>query len=50
MNQLFVSGVRVIGASASASVFPMNIQDWFPLGQTGLIRELREYFMVSVGP
>ena len=26
-----------IGASASASVFPMNIQDWFPLGLTGLI-------------
>ena len=26
-----------IGASASASVFPINIQDWFPLGWTGLI-------------
>ena len=26
-----------IGASASASVFPMNIQSWFPLGLTGLI-------------
>ena len=26
-----------IGASASASVLPMNIQDWFPLGLTGLI-------------
>ena len=31
------SGGRSIGASASASVLPMNIQDWFPLGLTGLI-------------
>ena len=31
------SGGQSIGASASASVFPMNIQDWFPLGFTGLI-------------
>ena len=28
---------RVIGASASASVLPMNVQGWFPLGLTGLI-------------
>ena len=28
---------KIIGASASASVFPMNIQDWFLLGLTGLI-------------
>ena len=28
---------KVLGVSASASVFPMNIQDWFPLGLTGLI-------------
>ena len=28
---------KVLGPSASASVFPMNIQDWFPLGLTGLI-------------
>ena len=34
---LFASGGQRIGASASASVFPMNIQDWFPLGLTGLI-------------
>ena len=33
----FVSGRQRIGVSASASVFPMNIQDWFPLGLTGLI-------------
>ena len=30
MSQLFASGGRNIGVSASASVFPMNIQDWFP--------------------
>ena len=37
MNQLFVSGGQNIGASASASVLPMNIQDWFPLGRSSLI-------------
>ena len=37
MSQLFASGGQSIGASASASVLPMNIQDWFPLGLTGLI-------------
>ena len=31
------SGGQSIGASASASVLPMNIQDWFPLGWTGWI-------------
>ena len=36
MNQFFTSGGQIIGASASASVLPMNIQDWFPLGLTGL--------------
>ena len=36
-NQFFASGVQSIGVSASASVLPMNIQDWFPLGLTGLI-------------
>ena len=35
--QLFTSGGQSIGASASATVLPMNIQDWFPLGLTGLI-------------
>ena len=34
-NQFFASGGQSIGASAS--VLPMNIQDWFPLGLTGLI-------------
>ena len=37
MSQFFSSGGWSIGASASASVLPMNIQDWFPLGLTGLI-------------
>ena len=37
MNQLYASDAQSIGASASASVLPMNIQDWFPLGLTGLI-------------
>ena len=37
MNQFFVSGGQSIGASASESVLPMNIQEWFPLGLTGLI-------------
>ena len=36
-SQFFTSGGRSIGASALASVLPMNIQDWFPLGLTGLI-------------
>ena len=35
MSQLFTSGGQSIGASTS--VLPMNIQDWFPLGLTGLI-------------
>ena len=34
MSSLFASGGQGIGASASASVLPMNIQDWFPLGLT----------------
>ena len=37
MSQLFTSGGQSIGASTSASVLPVNIQGWFPLGFTGLI-------------
>jgi len=37
MSQFFISGGQSIGASPSASVLPMNIQDWFPLQLTGLI-------------
>ena len=37
MSWLFISGGQSIGASASASVLPVTIQGWFPLGLTGLI-------------
>ena len=37
MNQLFTWGGQSIGVSASTSVLPKNIQDWFPWGLTGLI-------------
>ena len=37
MSWLFISGGQSIGTSASASVLPINIQGWFPLGLTGLI-------------
>ena len=37
MRQFFASGGQIIRVSASASVLPKNIQDWFPLELTGLI-------------
>ena len=37
VRQFFTSGGQSIGVSGSASVLPMNIQDWFPLGLTGWI-------------
>ena len=37
MSQLFASGGQSIGVSASTSILPINIQDWFPLGWTGWI-------------
>ena len=37
MSQFFTSGGQSIGVSASTSVLPMNIQDWFPLGWSGWI-------------
>jgi len=37
MSQFFITGGQSIGVSALASVLPMNIQDWFPLGWTGWI-------------
>ena len=42
MSLLFASGDQSIGASASVSVLPMTIQDWFPLGLTGLISLLSQ--------
>ena len=45
---LFTSGSQRIGIAASASVYPMNIQGWFPLGLTGLIlllsKGLQEFY------
>ena len=37
MSQLFTPGSQSIGVSGSASISPVNIQDWLPLGWTGLI-------------
>ena len=37
MSQLFTLGYQSLGASASASALPVNLQGWFPLGLTGLI-------------
>ena len=37
MSQFFESGGQSIGASTAASVIPMNMQDWFSLGLTGLV-------------
>ena len=39
VSQLFKLSGQSIGASASASVLPMNIQDWFPIGLTDWISE-----------
>ena len=50
-SQFFASGGQSIGASTLASVLPVNIQDWFPLGLTGLIslqsKELSRVFSNS---
>ena len=42
VSQLFTSGSQSIEVSASASVLPKNIQDWLPLGLTGLILLCKE--------
>ena len=46
MSQLFTSGGQSIGVSASVSVLPVNIQDWFPLGWTDSLqsKELSRIF------
>ena len=46
VSQFFTSSGQIIGASASASVLPMNIQDWFPLELTVLILQSREFSRV----
>ena len=43
MSQLFVSNDQNTGVSASGSVLPMSIQDWFPLRLTGLISLLTKW-------
>ena len=48
MSWLFASGDQNIGASASASVLPMSIQDWFPLWLTGLISLLSKGLFKSL--
>ena len=45
VSQLFASGGQSIGVSPSASVLPMNIQGWFPLGLTGLISLLSKVLL-----
>ena len=51
VSQLFTSGSQSIGASASASVLPMNIQGWFPLRLTGLMSlQSRELWKVFSSP
>ena len=47
MSRVFASGGQSIGVSASASVLPMNIQDWSPLGWTGWI-SLQSKFSIDV--
>ena len=49
-SQLFASGGQSIGASASASALPMDIQDWFPLGWTGSISLLTQRLSSSPTP
>ena len=44
VNQFFASGGQSIGVSASESVLPMNIQNWFPLGWTSWISLLSKGF------
>jgi len=48
VSQFFASGGQSIGVSASASVLPMNIQDWFPLGWTGWISLQSKGFFKSL--
>ena len=50
MSRFFTSGSQSIGVSASASILPMNIQDWFPLGQTGSPCSPRESQESSLTP
>ena len=44
MSQFFASGGQSVGISASGTVLPMNIQDWFPLGWSGWLSLLSKGF------
>ena len=46
MSQLFISSGQSISVSASTSVLPMNIQDWFPLGWTSWIFLIITWFIL----
>ena len=50
MSWLFTSGGQSIGASASALVLAVNIQDWFPLGLTGLMSLQSKGFSKEFSP
>ena len=50
MSQIFASGGQSIGASASASVLPMNTQSWFPLGLIGFISLMSKGTLKSFSP
>ena len=50
MSQFFPSGGQSTGVSASASVLPVNIQDWFLLGLTGLILQSKGLFESLLQP
>ena len=43
MSQLFASGGQSIGVSASVSVLPMDIQDWFDLAAQGTLKSLLQH-------
>ena len=47
MSQFFASGGQSIGVSASESVLPMNIKDWFPIGWSGWISLLSKRFSTA---
>ena len=48
VSQFLASGGQSFGISDSASVLPMNIQDWFPLGQIGWISQLKQVTTVWI--
>ena len=54
VSWLFASGGQSIRTSASASILPVNIQGWFPLGLTVLIsllsKGLRSFFQIALCP